>query len=172
MGQYEYIIDKNHHRKNEENQVYVHIIEAEKILGRQLLPEEIVHHKDLNKQNNDPNNLMIFATKADHTSFHGQGCNIDNLIKNPNGTYSCKKKKYECIDCGAIISSGAIRCKKCSKSFVCNKSNKPSKEALFKYLKENRGNFTKVASIYNVTDNAIRKWCIKYNIPAHSKDYK
>ena len=29
-----------------------------------------------------------------------------------------------------------------------------------------------VGEIYNVTDNAVRKWCKKYNMPYHSKDYK
>jgi transposase len=31
------------------------------------------------------------------------------------------------------------------------------------------GNFTKVARDYGVTDNTVRKWCRKYNIPTSSK---
>jgi uncharacterized protein YjcR len=25
--------------------------------------------------------------------------------------------------------------------------------------------FTKIAEMYNVSDNAVRKWCDKYNLP-------
>ena len=50
--------------------------------------------------------------------------------------------------------------------------NIPSKDKLYDDLINNKGNFTKVGEIYNVTDNAVRKWCKKYNMPYHSKDYK
>ena len=43
---------------------------------------------------------------------------------------------------------------------------------VMKSLCFNNGNFSKVSQIYGVSDNAIRKWCKKYNMPFHSKDYK
>ena len=46
MGQYEYVIDKTHHRANKDGQVYVHILNAEKKLGRMLRSTEVVHHID------------------------------------------------------------------------------------------------------------------------------
>lgn len=48
----------------------------------------------------------------------------------------------------------------------------PDKETLFNVLKDNNGNFTKVGILYNVSDNTIRKWCKKVELPYHSKDYK
>ena len=30
--------------------------------------------------------------------------------------------------------------------------------------------FTKIAEKFNVTDNTIRKWCDKYNLPRKKKD--
>lgn len=30
--------------------------------------------------------------------------------------------------------------------------------------------FTKIGEMYNVTDNAIRKWCDNYNLPRRKKD--
>lgn len=46
-----------------------HRIIAEEILGRSLLPGEIVHHIDHDKTNNDPNNLQIM-TQAEHVRLH------------------------------------------------------------------------------------------------------
>jgi hypothetical protein len=35
-------------------------------LGRVLLPGEVVDHIDGNKTNNDPSNLQLFASNAEH----------------------------------------------------------------------------------------------------------
>jgi hypothetical protein len=43
---------------------------AEAKLGRPLLPGEVVHHTDHDKRNNHPDNLMIFASQADHARYH------------------------------------------------------------------------------------------------------
>ncbi len=49
---------------------HTHRIVAEQKLGRALLPGEIVHHKDENKRNNDPDNIHVFANQAEHAKFH------------------------------------------------------------------------------------------------------
>lgn len=67
---YVYLYMPNHHRAADDGTVYEHIVEAEKMLGRDLYPEEVVHHKDHNRQNNSHDNLMVFATNADHSIFH------------------------------------------------------------------------------------------------------
>lgn len=46
----------------------------------------------------------------------------------------------------------------------------PPVDTLIKKLEE--GSFESVAREYRVTSNAIRKWCDKYGISRHSKDYK
>ncbi len=40
--------------------------------GRKLRKKEVVHHIDGNPENNDPNNLAIFATNAEHLTTHGE----------------------------------------------------------------------------------------------------
>lgn len=43
---------------------------AEEMLGRPLKPGEVVHHIDRNKRNNSPENLMVFASQAEHAAWH------------------------------------------------------------------------------------------------------
>lgn len=50
-----------------------HRVVAERILGRALLPEEVVHHEDRNKQNNNPINLIVFSCQAEHARHHKLG---------------------------------------------------------------------------------------------------
>jgi len=43
-----------------------HRLVMEQKLGRYLEPEEVVHHIDSNKDNNDPSNLELFANNGEH----------------------------------------------------------------------------------------------------------
>lgn len=51
---------------------HLHRTVAELALGRELKPEEVVHHIDGNKQNNDYKNLMVFENQAQHAAWHAE----------------------------------------------------------------------------------------------------
>lgn len=46
-----------------------HILIMENYLGRKLKPDEVVHHKDFNKSNNDISNLQLM-TNSEHSRLH------------------------------------------------------------------------------------------------------
>lgn len=50
---------------------FEHRLVAERMLGRPLQPDEIVHHCDQNTQNNDPSNLKVM-TRAEHSRLHAR----------------------------------------------------------------------------------------------------
>lgn len=66
----------------------VHVILMEERLGRRILPDEVVHHIDGNRQNNDANNLAL-CTKSGHTRLHRYQDKIsgNERKRNEDGTW-------------------------------------------------------------------------------------
>src|SRR5215510_4528100 len=61
----------NHPHATSNEWAYEHVIVMTAMLGRELDPNEIVHHRDENKGNNDPRNLEL-KDRAVHAQDHGK----------------------------------------------------------------------------------------------------
>ena len=163
-GKYLAIYKPSHPKARIDGHVYIHQLQAEKKIGRQLKNGECVHHIDEDKYNNDLDNLMIFKTKADHTAFHG-GAEIclDNDV-----WVAKTNENYICPICGKEKDCHAKMCKSC---YLENHSlHIPKKEELLNLITTT--SFLQIGKMYGVSDNAVRKWCKKYNLPFKHKDIK
>lgn len=120
-----------------------------------------IHHKDGNCMNNSKENLQVLCPNC-----HSLTENYKALNKNSDRERTTVRKNY-CVDCGKEINQSSTRCVSCS-----NKSRIKIKPLSRTELKEKIRNmpFTKIAEENNVTDNAIRKWCIGYDLPSKKKD--
>lgn len=175
MGKYLCELAPAHPKATKEGYVRTHILVAEKKLGRYLGPEECVHHIDEDKYNNDPNNLMVFKTLADHGAFHrGVEAVCDGDV------WYCPNKRINdkelCPICGINYKSArADMCVDCwnkfkSKFIKDSNVERPERKILKDQIRTS--NFLQIGKEYGVTDNAVRKWCKFYGLPYRSKDIK
>lgn len=92
-------------------------------------------------------------------------------LQNPliNKQVQQEKKHYYCKVCGKEVSRGNDLCASCSHQ-QHRKVERPSKEQLLEEIATS--SFLAVGAKYGVSDNAIRKWCIAYNLPTKKSEIK
>ncbi len=68
-----------------------HRIIAAQAIGRPLLPGEVVHHIDGDPRNNDPANLQVLESQAEHVRLHSRhiGCSISGCERKHAGHGLC-----------------------------------------------------------------------------------
>lgn len=166
----------NHHRARSSGNVHEHIVVAESMLGRRLSEQEVVHHEDGVRYNNNSENLYVFKNSSNHARYHRTGIKVkegDYWVSPPQ--YGSKENPYirNCEMCGSTYSTIEKITRFCSakcRSLSDRVVERPSSEQLYELLSVN--SFVKVGEMYGVSDNAVRKWCKNYNIPHKSMYYR
>lgn len=101
--------------------------------------------------------LETTGFKTMRTKNESKEC--QEMIKEPN----------HCIDCGKVICDRANRCVNCANKYRGQqKESRISKEELKEKIRFLP--FTKIGEEYGISDNAVRKWCDKYNLPRTKKE--
>ena len=80
-----------------------------------------------------------------------------------------KNISYFCSKCGKKIKTDSLYCVDCA-NLAQRKVERPNREELKEDIRNN--SFLQVGKKYNVSDNAIRKWCKSYNLPYRKSDIK
>lgn len=157
---YRYVYCPNHPHalKNCANAGYVmeHRLVMERHIGRYLSEDEVVHHKDRNRLNNDISNLQLM-TIAEHSRLHSWE--------------DCDKKR--CVVCDKEIpaSRRSNKCSECIKKAKEERiKRKPSKEKLAEFLESS--SYTAIGRNCGVTGACVKKWAKKYGIPLRNRKTK
>lgn len=119
-----------------------------------------IHHIDGNNMNCIEENLQVLCPNC-----HSLTSNFGSL--NREGRGENNSRKNYCLECGTPISAMALRCKDCSAAKRI--TEKPITREELKQLIRSIS-FVQIGKMYNVSDNAIRKWCVSYGLPSKKKD--
>lgn len=162
---------------------YIHRLVAEAFLEDTTNMD--VHHLDHNKKNNDVSNLGIITHQE---NIIEQAIYKNGVYKDSHNTFNT----HTCKECGEPIHYKSTYCKKHAHLLYGRKRNNVQytknkehgnytrnykngfieKETLVELLTKENGNFTRVGKELGITDNAVRKWCKKYDLPYRTKEWK
>lgn len=94
---YRYIYVPEHARADGHGYVAEHHLVAEKMLGRSLTVEEVVHHKNRKRADNRPQNLVVYEDsgahlRAEHSEFMSLVLQVRGNVKLERKAISALKK--------------------------------------------------------------------------------
>jgi hypothetical protein len=105
---------------------YEHRIIMEQVLGRKLLPNEVVHHIDGNGRNNVVSNLKVMFS-SEHSKLHRDGAVLSDITKEKIGT----------------------------KSTINNRSRRKLTDEEVEYIRNSIDTELKLAKLFNVSKTTI-----------------
>jgi conserved domain protein len=158
-----YLFVKLSNDKGSKN-LYIHRLVYRTFVG--AIPKGMqINHINHNKHDNRIENLEVLSASENQKKailFYG-----NNLLPH-------------CKQCGSkirrvVVSDYCYKCQPKNSFNLKNKissrlkvKNRPSKEILENLIRNH--SFVEIGKIYNVSDNAVRKWCKTYELPFRRRD--
>lgn len=139
----------------------------------QDLKETPLSGEEISKKYNVSHCLVSQINNGHMWHFQGEKYPVRQRQKKEKGTRQGVAQKYYCCDCGKEISTYAKRCKCCEKKkreADFQQRHSISREELKDLIRQKP--FTEIGKMYGVSDNAIRKWCDKFNLPRKRREIK
>lgn len=178
------LMSKEHPGAANRNRVQEHRAIAEhKVIKRQLRPEEVVHHLDMNPRNNAPSNLLVLEN-TQHSKLHSW---LDKYTITTNRhKYKIKSGRVckRCIVCECPIEDRETVC-----SDVCREEMEKNKDHYEQLIKESKNiegslyanknievdkewlekqlltrSMIDVSEELGMSDNGLKKMCIRLGI--------
>lgn len=98
-------------------------------------------------------------------------CNAQLDTTNGKNINHGNYKTNNCVDCGKVIGIKSTRCVECERKHrTSTYVEGVTREELKNLIRT--ASFTKIGKKYGVSDNAVRKWCDKYNLPRRTSEIK
>ena len=125
-----------------------------------------VNHKDENKLNNRLDNLE-WCTKSYNQKYYAEK-HVGERLKNFYGKdfQYVPRDRHPCFVCGKTTPNKKYCSLTCQKRDTIN--HRPSRDDLKEMIRNTP--FVKIANSFDVTDNAVRRWCKDYNLPFTKRD--
>ena len=116
-----------------------------------------------------------------HAGYYKVPDNYESLFDEQQAQYLLEKnqetkerKKHYCKSCGKLLNNNSTYCLECGHK-VQRVVERPARRVVERPTRQELKNlirilpFTQIAKKYNVSDNAIRKWCIHEKLPAKKR---
>lgn len=191
---YMYSYSPAHPLANKAGKVLEHVLVATTLIGRNLLKDECVHHRDREKTNNEPENLLVLP-ESFHMLLHagedstGEELDYVNnlLVYKANGEPYYHKYKQNMT--GKLLKEPTLQnCKHCGHTFTlqvvktfCSEGCRvearttarrkfdPSKEELSQLVWQHPA--TELGKLFGVSDKAVVKRCVLLGIKRPPRGY-
>lgn len=143
--------------------------------GTMLKPPEVLEIIQELQSNNQDNTETIGAkfgisgrtVRAINTGEAWYDASLTYPIRLPYTKIGISPMKARCIICNSELKDKrGVYCRNCYNNVI--KQGRPSREELKKLIRTLP--FTQIGEKYHVTDNAVRKWYVRYNLPSKKKN--
>lgn len=165
---------------------YISKVTSRKDIKRYILENELIKYSCSECLNEGTHNDKPLTLQLDHIDGNNSNNKLDNLrFLCPNchsqtetycGRKNKKREQFNCVKCGKEIrrKNKTGMCQACnvehgtysdiakgrySENTLVKRATKTEIEELLKTT-----SLSAIGKIYNVSDNAVRKWCVKYGI--------